>query len=128
MAWVTLKQGPLGSGFKSPPVHYLKSKMKKIILSLFIVLLLIGCTKPRVDEDRGYLQDQLSVKFKDAVPKDEVTSIIEERNLKILKENQNNVYIVQIPKEKNINNTKKEFESMKQVQYASVIRQVQIVF
>ena len=40
----------------------------------------------RVDEDRGYLQNELSVKFKASVSKEEISSILSQHNSKIIKE------------------------------------------
>ncbi len=101
--------------------------MKRIGIFLLIALLIIGCNEKRVDEDRGYLQNELSVKFKASVSKEEINSVLSQHNSKIIKESSDNTYRIQIPRDKTLDEMKKIFESLPQVELVSSIREVQIV-
>ena len=101
--------------------------MKRIGIFLLIALLIIGCNEKRVDEDRGYLQNELSVKFKALVSKEEINSIVKQYDSKIIKESTDNTYRIQIPSDKSIDEMKKIFESLPQVESVSLIREVQVV-
>jgi len=90
-----------------------------------MLIFLASCAKP-VDEDRGYSQSQVSVKFRESVSKEEAYSILGSFKLKIINE-QGSIFRVEVPKGIVVSEIEKKLESLSQVEYVSLIREYQIV-
>jgi len=97
-----------------------------LILILVVIILVNGCSYTK-DSTSQPLDDQISVKFKSEISRNEINSIIEAYGAQIIKESTSNYYRIKIPPEKTVEQAKKYFESLPQVEVASFIKETHLI-
>ena len=100
----------------------------KLIFYSFLILILLmsGCDYTK-NSGTQPLEDQISVKFKSEISRSEINSIIEAYGAQIIKESTSNYYRIKIPPEKTVEQAKKYFESLPQVEVASFIKETHLI-
>ena len=80
-----------------------------------------------MDEDHGYLSNEISIKFKANVTKDVALGIIKQYDSKVVKESPDNWFRIQLPKGRNSSEMESTLRTLPEVQTVAPIREVQIV-